>query len=426
MKAATAAKKPGLGAIFLTVVLDLLGFGLVMPFLGLEARDNFHATAFTATLLSSVYSLMQFLFVPIWGRLSDRIGRKPVLVWSILATAIGMAGLAVSLAFGIGLWAMFVARMWSGIATANLGTASAYIADVTKPEDRAKGMGLIGMAFGIGFVFGPFVGGLLATIPVNGHYGVVPCALAACLSLVNFVWVAAGLRESLAPENRAKTPRPISPLNVASMRDAAQRPGVLGAVIVNFVLILSFSNLEQTFSLFNKDIFSLDQAATGKLFGVIGITGALVQGGIVRRLPKHVQDARVLATGAAIQAVAFAMMVGSATLMISGPATLGKGMLYLSGVTLALGNGLSQPSVSAYVSKRADASSQGTVLGTNQAFASLARVFGPAMGGWLYGSFGPRSPYVVASVGMVGALLLALRLPLNAPAATTATAKTPG
>ena len=146
--------KPSLGAIFLTVFIDLLGFSLVIPFLAEEARDTFGTSEIVATLLGSVYSLMQFLFVPVWGRLSDRVGRRPVLVWSIAATSISMAGLGLSLAWGTSIVWLFLMRTFSGIATANLGTASAYIADITKPEDRARGMGLIGAAFGLGFILG--------------------------------------------------------------------------------------------------------------------------------------------------------------------------------------------------------------------------------------------------------------------------------
>lgn len=399
-------RAPSLGPIFLTVVLDLLGFGLVFPFLAEEARDSFHAPAILATALSSVYSLMQFLFVPVWGRLSDRIGRRPVLVWSVLATAIGMAGLACSLAFHLGIWALFAARMWSGIATANLGTASAYIADVTKPEDRAKGMGLIGAAFGIGFVFGPFVGGVLAPILVNGHSGVWPCALAAVLSLVNFTWVFFGVPESFPAEKRSKAPRSMSPLNIEGIRYAATRPGMLAAVLVNFVVIVSFSELEQTFRWFNKDLFAMDQRSTGYLFGVIGITGAIVQGGIVRRLPKGTEDARVIGVGTALQWFAFALLAISPS--------VGRWLLYVAGIVLALGNGLTQPSTSAYISKRADAANQGSALSTSQSFASLARMVGPLLGGFFYGSIGPRVPYIVASAGMLFAFVLSLRLPRGA------------
>ena len=200
-------RKASLGAIFLTVFLDLLGFGLVLPFLAEEAVTNFATRAAVATLLASVYSLMQFLFVPVWGRLSDRIGRRPVLLWSIAATAVGMARprLRRSAVRQQHRLALSYARIFSGIATANLGTASAYIADVTKPEERAKGMGLIGMAFGLGFIFGPAIGGLLADIPVHGRNGSVPCFVAAGLSVINVAWVAFGLGNR-CPRRSATSP----------------------------------------------------------------------------------------------------------------------------------------------------------------------------------------------------------------------------
>ncbi len=398
-------RKPSLGAIFLTVFLDLVGFGLVLPFLADEARDSFGTTAFTATLLSAVYSLMQFLFVPVWGRLSDRIGRRPVLVWSVGATALSMAGLGLALAYGHSVAWLFAARVFSGIATANLGSASAYIADITKPEDRAKGMGLIGMAFGLGFILGPAMGGVLAGVAVNGRHGPLACWAAAALSVANFTWVVLGLPESLPKERRAapgQATRSLVPLNVSAARAAFALPGVAIAVFVNFLIILSFTNLDQTFRFFNKDLFAMSPVETGLLLAFVGVAGAGVQGGLIRPLAKRFDEAWIIRVGVAIQAVAFAGLAAS-------PA-VGRSLLYASGAVLAVGNGLTQPSVSAFISRRADARSQGATLGTSQSVASLARVFGPAFGGWVYGAIGPRSPYVAASIGMVVALGFALRL----------------
>ncbi|HEX7663254.1 MAG TPA: MFS transporter [Polyangiaceae bacterium] len=401
--APSARRAPSIGAIFLTVVLDLLGFGLVLPFLAEEARDNFHTTAFVGALLGAVYSLMQFLFVPVWGRLSDRIGRRPVLVWSVLASALGMAGLGVAIGWGNSVWWLFLARIWSGIATANLGTASAYIADITAPEDRARGMGFIGMAFGIGFILGPGVGGILAPIQIHGHAGAIPCFLAAALGLVNFVWVVLGLPESLPAEKRAqKTPRKIRPLDIVAARRVLEDPSLARVILVNFLIVGSFTNLDQTFRYFNKDLFGMDQEGTGILLAMIGIVAALVQGGMIRPLTKRYDLAPLIAIGVAVQAVAFGLLVSSPS--------VGKFMLYVAGAALALGNGITQPTVSGYVSKRAAAHEQGQVLGTHQSFASLARVFGPAFGGYLYGATGPRSPYVAAALGMIAALVIAFGL----------------
>src|SRR5215471_18025388 len=175
-------RKASLGTLFLTVFLDLLGFGLVVPFLPGVAR-NYGASDLTATLLGSAFSAMQFLFIPLWGRLSDRVGRRPVLLWSIAASSLGM----VLLGFANSVLLLFVARIWSGLATANIAVAQAYIADVTTPERRARGMGLIGMAFGLGFIFGPFIGGELGHFEVMGRPGALAAFVAAGLSLLNLV-----------------------------------------------------------------------------------------------------------------------------------------------------------------------------------------------------------------------------------------------
>lgn len=395
-------RKASLGAIFFTVFLDLLGFGLVLPFLAEEARATFHVSAFTGTLLSAVYSAMQFLFIPIWGRLSDRVGRRPVLVWSILATAIGMAGLGGSLVWGGTVAWLFAARIWSGIATANLGTASAYIADVTKPEERAKGMGLIGIAFGLGFILGPSIGGPLAEISIYGRTGAVPCFVAAGLSVVNFVWVLFGLGESLPAEKRAPSKRRLAPIDVAALREALALPGVGTAVLMNFVLLFAFTGMEQTLRFFNQDVFAMGTRDTGYLLAMIGVVAAVVQGGM-RGLTKRYSEAKLMRAGTLIQAIAFGGFVGAPF--------AGKWLLYVGGAVLAVGNGLTQPSTPAYVSKRASAQNQGATLGVNQSMASLARVFGPAFGGLLYSGVGTLAPYMASMLGMLVAFALAMRLP---------------
>jgi MFS transporter, DHA1 family, tetracycline resistance protein len=400
---------PRLGAIFLTVFVDLLGFGLVMPFLAKEARDTFGVSAFAATLLGSVYSLMQFLFVPVWGRVSDTVGRRPVLLWSIAGTALSMAGLGAGLAWGGSIVWLFAARIFGGIATANLGTASAYIADITAPKDRAKGMGLIGVAFGLGFILGPALGGSLAKIAVGGHHGVVPCFVAAGLSVVNLSWVALGVAESLPPERRATVPRrSLTPLNLGAVRAAFALPGVGLAILVNFLIVLSFTNLDQTFTFFCGDLFGIDERGTGYVLAFIGVVAALTQGGLVRPLSRRLDEVVLMRAGVVLQAIAFAGFVAAGSLHVTT-------LLYGSGAVLALGNGLTQPTTSAFVSRRTPPDRQGGTLGTHQSFASLARTFGPAFGGWLYGNLGPTMPYAAASFGMLVALALAMGLRKSSP-----------
>jgi MFS family permease len=314
-----------------------------------------------------------------------------------------MAFLGWSLVAHLGLWALFAARVWSGVATANLGVASAYIADVTAPQDRAKGMGIIGVAFGLGFILGPAIGGALAHVEIRGHAGALPCFVAAAFSLANLAWVLFGLGESLPGEKRTARRRSLSPLDLGAAREAFARPGILLSLIVNFVIILSFTNLDQTFRYFNKDRFGMTAIETGGVLAFIGVVAAAVQGGLIRKLGGKVDEARLIVAGSFIQGVAFAGLSASPL--------LGRWALYAFGAVLALGNGLTQPSISAFISRRAPASEQGGTLGTNQAVASLARMLGPATGGFLYGHVGPRAPYTVAAVGMVLATFVALLLP---------------
>jgi MFS transporter, DHA1 family, tetracycline resistance protein len=400
---------PGLGAIFLTVFVDLLGFGLVLPFLAKEARDVFGVSEFVATLLGSVYSLMQFLFVPVWGRLSDRVGRRPVLLWSIAGTALAMAGLGAGLAWGRSVLWLFAARTFGGIATANLGTASAYIADITRPEERAKGMGLIGMAFGLGFIIGPGIGGALARIEMDGRHGAVPCLVAAALSTINLVWVWMGVAESLPPQARSgRQARRLAPLNVDAMRQSFQLPGVALAIFVNFLVIVSFTNLDQTFTFFCADLFGIDERGTGFVLAFIGIVAALVQGGLVRAVAPRFGEPALMRAGTLIQALAFAGLAAAGGLA-------SRVLLLASGGVLALGNGLTQPATSAFISRRAPIDRQGGTLATNQSFASLGRTFGPALGGWLYGNLSPRAPYAVAATGMLVAFALTAGLRKSRP-----------
>jgi MFS family permease len=390
-----------MAAIFLTIFLDLLGFGLVLPFLAEQARDAFGASPLVATLLSAVYSLMQFVFAPLWGSLSDRIGRRPVLIWSVAATAVSNAGLGLGLAYGSSIGWLFAARIAAGMATANLSVASAYIADITSAEDRSKGMGLIGAAFGLGFIFGPGLGGVLGQHAIHGRSGPLACFAAAALSVVNVVWVLAGVRESLAPENRRASKRR-SALDPDALRRVATDPMLVRVIAVNFVLILSFSSFEQTFRFLNKDAFGMNLRATGLLLAFVGIVAVAVQGGFVRAIGRTIDESILVRVGALLQVLAFASVAASPL--------FGKWMLWAGGGVLAIGNGLSQPGISAYVSNRAAKHEQGTILGVNQSASSLGRVFGPAMGGFLYGRFGMQSPFLVAAFGMAIATIIATTL----------------
>lgn len=397
------SRKATTGAIFLTIFLDLVGFGIVMPFLALQAREIFLASEWLAALLGASYSLAQFFFVPVWGRLSDRIGRRPVLLISVFFSFVTMTALGAALAWSSSIALLFAARIFGGIATANLGTASAYIADITTPAERVKGMGLIGMAFGLGFIVGPGIGGILAEYTVNGREGPMACFVAGLLSLVNFIWVMRGVPESLPAENRDRdNSRSLSPLRLDALAELRRRPAISRAVLANFCIILAFSGMEITYAFYARDKFHLTQAGVGWLFVFMGVTGALTQGGLIRRIGHKVADTSLIQSGLILQVLAFAGIWLA-------PA-LGLWMMVTASAVLALGNGLTQPGISGYISRRSGVQEQGASLSANQSLASLARVFGPALGGLLYSSINPGAPFASGVVINLIALGLALLL----------------
>jgi MFS transporter, DHA1 family, tetracycline resistance protein len=395
----SSLRKPSLGVIFLTVVIDLLGFGIVMPFLTLQARDAFGVDASTAAMLGACYSAAQFLFMPLWGRLSDRIGRRPVMLVSIFFSAVTMAALGIGLAWSDTIFWLFVARALSGCATANIGTASAYIADITTPEERVKGMGLIGMAFGLGFLLGPGIGGVLSTYAVNGRHGPVACFAAAGLGVINLVWALTSLPESLPPARRTRGAGASarSLLRVDAIRTLLATRGIASASLTNFLIILSFSGLEITYAMYAADAFALDHRHVAMLFVYMGLIGALVQGGFVRRVSGRVRETSLAAAGLALLLTGFAGFTIAPRLGIAA-------LLVVSGL-IAFGNGLTQPSISAYISRLADPMRQGETLSANQGLSSLARVFGPLLGGALY-DVDLRVPFVSCALLNVLALVV--------------------
>jgi MFS family permease len=423
-------RKASLGTIFLTIFLDLLGFGLVIPFLPGFARQ-LGASDFVASLTGAVYSLMQFLLVPMWGRLSDRIGRRPVLLTSIAATAAGM----VVLGFSNTLFLLFVARVWTGAATANIAVAQAYIADVTSSENRARGMGLIGLAFGLGFILGPFFGGELARVPIFGREGALPAFVAAGLSVVNLILALGFLPESLPASVRAGAagygpkgagaggaPPPTaasrrSVLSLSGLRTAISDPDVGRALVVNFLVVFWFAGMEQTFRLFTEDAFHMSAAGTGRILGLVGITAAIIQGGLIGRLSRRFGEVRLLGVGLLLQTAGFCLL-GLSSHLSDG----GRTVLAGSAMLIAAGSGLVSPSVSSYVSRRAARDAQGVTLGSLQSLSALARALGPATGGLLYQAISPSTPYYAGALGMLLAAFLTLGMhPVNsAPSPATA------
>ena len=409
-------RKASLGTIFLTIFLDLLGFGMVIPFLPGVAR-HLGASDFVATLTGSIYSLMQFVFVPVWGRISDRVGRRPVLLVSIAATAAGM----VLLGFADTLVLLFAARVFTGLATANIAVAQAYIADITPPEGRARGMGLIGLGFGLGFTFGPLFGGLLTAMAPSLRPGVVPSLVAAGLSAVNLVMASITLPESLPVERRGRpSTHRRSPLDLGGLKRAFAQPSLGRALGINFLVVFWFAGMEQTFRLYTDDVFHMSDWGTAQMFFIVGIAAAIVQGGLIGRLTRRFGETRLLTAGLLLEGVGFVMLDVAPHVTVSP-----VGALALCCILIAGGSGLVTPSVSSYVSRTAGQEVQGLTLGTMQSLSALARVLGPAVGGILYQVVAPPAPYLAGAVGMLVAAGLSIglaALPQRAPAPLAPTA----
>jgi MFS family permease len=391
-------RRASLGTLFLTVFLDLVGFGLIIPFLPAMARD-FGAGDFTAAALASVYSLMQFAFVPIWGRVSDRVGRRPVLVWSIAASALGM----VFLGLAQNLTTVFLARLWSGAATANIAVAQAYIADVTEPRERAKGMGIIGMGFGLGFMIGPFIGGELGRFHVIGHQGTLPAFVSAGLSVINLIFALRYLPESLARENRSTRLGKLSLVDLGALRGLGGYPGVRLVMLVTFVTIFWFAGVQAIFRLFTLDAFHMTVASTGRVLGLVGLISVIVQGGLIGRLNRRFGEIRLLGVALFLMSLGFVLHGVSVG--------LGTPVFLVASAVTAVGTALQMPSVSSYVSRRVGPEQQGATLGLMQSAGALARATGPLAWGVLYDGLGLRVPFYIAAAAIACLILVVPRLP---------------
>jgi DHA1 family tetracycline resistance protein-like MFS transporter len=394
-------KRSPLLVIFITVFIDLIGFGIVIPVLPFYAEGTrFNASPREVGLLFAAYSVMQLIFTPILGRLSDKYGRRPVLFLSLIGTGLGF----LIMGFATTLWMLFAGRILDGITGGNISTAQAYISDVTTPQERAKGMGMLGAAFGLGFIFGPAIGGILS------RYGIsVPFFFAAALAFANAILLYFTLPETVTPDHPARTQAAQN--GWLQMFTAFRQTRLAFLLVIYFLFIVAFSMMTTTYALFTMYRFGYDAQHNGYLFALVGTIAVVVQGLLIGRLVRRYGEMILIIAGSLMFALSLA-----ATPFVA-PQTGGLFALLLITTFFALGNSLSGPALTSLTSKSVGRGEQGGVLGVTQSAASLARALGPALGAFLiYSRSAPRQmddrsirlTFWVASAITFAAFLLAL------------------
>jgi MFS transporter, DHA1 family, tetracycline resistance protein len=402
-------RRPSILVIFLTVFIDLVGFGIVLPQLPLYAK-GYHANGFELGLLMASFSAMQFLFAPAWGHLSDRIGRRPVLLVSIAGSAVAYAwfALATRLEGSTALWMIIASRAFAGICGANITVAQAYIADITPPEQRSRRMGLIGMAFGLGFIFGPWIGGRSSDWLGDGGPGWVAGALCA----VNFILACFILPESWTPSSEHVPNR----ARVAQWQHTLGQPTIGLLIAIFFLATFCFTCFELTLGLIISRNFGLDlqndedmkiaRRIAGTLFMYCGIVGAFVQGGPIGRLVKKFGERKLITGSLFLTGISLALVpLVHGNVHQSGELSwrvlfsdAGGAWWGLLGVLalLAIGTGLTRPPLFGLLSMLTPANEQGVTIGVAQSAGSLARIAGPMFAGAFFQAK-PSLPYLVCA-----------------------------
>ena len=379
--------------IFLTVFIDLIGFGICLPLLPKYA-ERYGAQGWQIGAAMGVYSLMQLVFAPWWGQLSDRIGRRPVLLVSNFGSIIayGLFGLSASYIGDTGFWILIGSRIFAGICGANLSVASAYIADVTTPEKRSKGMGLIGMAFGLGFILGPVIGS-----QAFKHFGLAgPGAVAAGICAINFL-----LGCFILPETRKKDAAPaIRRPRFAQIRHVLGMKEVGFLIGIYFLGTFAFTAFESTLPLLLDTKLHYDEEHVGYVFAFCGIMAAMVQGGGIGRLVKSFGERRLIGASLLVVAVSLVLM----PLANSLPTMLAALAVF------AIGSGINRAPTMGLISQLSPADEQGTTLGVAQSAGTLARVLGPTVATTLYDLWLPAPYLACATIALLAGLLAVLRL----------------
>ena len=375
--------------LLLVVFINLLGFGVVVPLLPFYAQ-SFKAPAWQIALLFSAYSMGAFFGEPTWGRLSDRIGRKPLL----LSTIGGNCLCYLLLAFAPNIYVAFLVRLLGGAASGNGSVVQGYIADVTPPGERAGRMALVGAAYNIGFIVGPSMGGLLAR-PEAGPAGFrIPLFVASALAAISVTGIALFVRES-----RARSRDPVrQPSRWVMLGRAVQNPVLSRLMLLTFLSGFAFTGIESTFGFWGAHRFGWGPRQIGFVFFFVGATAAIAQSLLTGRLSRRYGEVRMLAAGMALTVVATSLQ----------PFSPGFSMTTTLMALMALGQSVAFPNVSALISRTASAGHQGQLLGLNNATGALARVMGPLAAQILFASVAVNGPFLMGACVVAPAILLAL------------------
>jgi len=380
--------------LFLIVFIDLVGFGIVIPLLPFYG-EHFQADPFTVSMIMATYSIGQFIAAPVWGRLSDTIGRRPVLILSLLGAVLSY----VWLGFATTLWMLFAARLMSGLMAGNISTAFAYIADITTVENRAKGMGVVGAAFGLGFIAGPAIGGILAgPDPLTADFQ-TPAFVAAGLSFLAFVLTIILLKESLSAEARAKAANTPRPNRWVQMNEAMKRPGIGLLIAISFLATFVFAGMETTFAMWSRRQLGWGPEQNGYLFAFVGIIAAVLQGGVVGRLAKRFGEGNLIVQGSIALALGMVMI----------PFCTSVTTLAIAMVIVAYGFSVINPALNSLISLRSPSGEQGMMMGVARSATTMARILGPAWAGILFAQLGKEWPYYAGMVLMILVAVLGVR-----------------
>ena len=377
--------------IWATIFLDLMGITLIIPFIN-ELVEQLGGDERHAGLLLASYALMQFIFAPILGKISDKYGRRPVLLFGMLGASIAF----LIFSFANQLWLLFVSRMFAGISNANISVAQAYIADITNPKERTVKMGIIQAAFSLGFIIGFPIGGILSE-----QFSIsTPSILASSLSMINAIFAYFLLPESLNQKNRKMESIVLNPFSIIessilNIKNYYQNQKFKSILIIFFLYSFAFSILHVTFVEFNREYLKMNSQKIGFIFMYIGIIGFLIQMFCIKSLIKIFNEENVMIIGFSLMAFGLVLT----------PFVDHMNWLFLTTFFVSSGNSLIAPTATSLISQKATKSEQGLILGITQSLGSLGRIFGPPFGGLTYYTIHMMFPFISAAIVLIGSII---------------------